>query len=175
MLAAPDARPADLRAKHRAEQAIVASGVPYTIFRPTYFMDTLPRQIRGRRALVLGRQPHPFHLIAAADLAQMVSRALTIPETADRCLDVHGPEPLTISDALGIYCSRLAPDTRVVRMPLWFMTALDRTVRHGQLRGTLALMRALQRTGERGSPGEANRILGAPTTTLATWCERPCT
>jgi uncharacterized protein YbjT (DUF2867 family) len=48
-LAASVAAAPDLRAKFHAEQAIAASGVPYTIFRPTYFMETLPRQIRGRR------------------------------------------------------------------------------------------------------------------------------
>jgi hypothetical protein len=51
MLAAPDSRSASLlRAKWSAEHAIAASGVPYTIFRPTYFMETLPRHIRGRTA-----------------------------------------------------------------------------------------------------------------------------
>jgi uncharacterized protein YbjT (DUF2867 family) len=63
MLAAPDAGAPALRAKFHAEQAIAASAVPSTIFRPTYFMDTLPRQVRGTRAVVLGRQPHPFHLM----------------------------------------------------------------------------------------------------------------
>jgi uncharacterized protein YbjT (DUF2867 family) len=79
-LAASDAAAPDLRAKFHAEQAIATSGVPYTIFRPTYFMETLPRQIRGRRAVVLGRQRRPFHFLAAADFARMVSRSLSIPE-----------------------------------------------------------------------------------------------
>src|SRR5215211_3894388 len=79
-----------------AEQAIAASGVPYTIFRPTYFMETLPRQIRGRRAVVLGRQRRPFHLLAAADFAGMVSRSLSTPEAGGKHLDVHGPQAFTI-------------------------------------------------------------------------------
>jgi uncharacterized protein YbjT (DUF2867 family) len=41
-LAAPDAGAPDLRAKFHAELAIASSGAPYTIFRPTYFMETLP-------------------------------------------------------------------------------------------------------------------------------------
>jgi uncharacterized protein YbjT (DUF2867 family) len=172
MLAAADAAAPDLRAKFRAEQAIAASGVPYTIFRPTYFMDTLPQQVRGSRAIVLGRQPHPFHLISATDFARMVSRALTTPETAGTILDVHGPEAVTIAEALRVYCGHLAPGTRVRTLPLWFMRILDRTVLKGQLRGTLDLMRVLQRTGERGDPTRADHLLGAPTTTLTEWCRR---
>jgi uncharacterized protein YbjT (DUF2867 family) len=172
MLAAPDAAAPSLRAKFQAEQAIVASAVPSTIFRPTYFMETLPRQVRGSRAVVLGRQPHPFHMLAAADFARMVSRTLATPESAGKHLDVHGPEAVTIADALRIYCARLAPGTQVVTRPLWFMTVLDRTVLHGQLRGTLELMRVLQRFGERGDPSQANQLLGPPTTTLLQWCQQ---
>jgi uncharacterized protein YbjT (DUF2867 family) len=172
MLAAPDAAAPALRAKSRAEQAIAASAVPATIFRPTYFMETLPRQVRGTRAVVLGRQPHRFHLLAAADFARMVSRALATPEAAGQRLDIYGPEAITVADALRTYCEQLAPGTRVVTRPLWFMTVLGRTVLRGQLRGTLELMRVLQHSGERGDPSQANQLLGPPTTTLVQWCEQ---
>ena len=172
MLAAPDAAAPALRAKFHAEQTIAASAVASTIFRPTYFMETLPRQVRGTRAVVLGRQPHPFHMLAATDFARMVSRALATPESAGQRLDVHGPDAVTIADALRIYCARLAPGTRVVTRPLWLMTVLDRTVLRGQLRGTLELMRVLQHSGERGDPSQANQLLGAPTTTLLQWCQQ---
>ena len=138
-LAAPDAPAADLRAKFHAEEAIAASGVPYTIFRPTYFMDTLPRHIRGQRALVLGRQPHALHMVAGADFTRLVSRCQAVPEAAGKRLDMHGPKAITIPDALRTYCHQLAPDTRVVSMPLWFMTLADRTILRRQLRGTLEL------------------------------------
>lgn len=111
-------------------------------------------------------------MIAAADFARMVSRALAAPESAGTRLDIHGPEAVTIADALRIYCEQLAPGTRVVTRPLWFMTVLDRTVLRGQLRGTLDLMRALQHSGERGDPSQANQLLGPPTTTLLQWCQQ---
>jgi hypothetical protein len=82
----------------------------------------------------------------------MVSRALVTPESAGQRLDVHGPQALIIADALWIYSAWLAPGTRVVTRPLWFMTLLDRTVLRGQLRGTLELMRALQHSASGGTP-----------------------
>jgi hypothetical protein len=93
-------------------------------------------------------------------VSHMVSRALARPESAGTRLDVHGPQALTIADALRIYCQQLAPGTRVVTRPLWFMTVLDRTVLRGQLRGTLELMRALQHSGERRD----RQRMGKPTT-----------
>jgi len=172
MLVAEDAEiPAD-RAKFRAERAIHRSGVPYTIFKPTYFMETLPRHVQGGLAIVLGRQPHPLHMVAAGDFARMVSRSFRTPEAANRHFFVQGPEAITIKDALRFYCSLLEPGKRVVSMPLWFMSVVDGLFTRRQLRSTIQLMRVMQRAGERGDPSEANEVLGAPTTTLRRWCEQ---
>jgi uncharacterized protein YbjT (DUF2867 family) len=172
MLVGEDAEIPGDRAKYRAEQAIRQSGVPYTVFKPTYFMETLPRHIQGNLAIVLGRQPHPLHMVAAGDFARMVSRSFQTPEAANRIFFVHGPEAITIPDALRLYCSLVEPGKRVVSMPLWFMSMVDALFIRGQIRSTLQLMREMQRVGERGDPSEANELLGAPTTTLPQWCER---
>jgi NADH dehydrogenase len=160
------------RAKYRAEQAIISSGVPYTIFRPTYFMETLPRHIQGRLAIVLGRQPHPLHMVAAEDFTRIVSRALWTPEAAGRLFHVQGPEAITLRHALRMYCSILQPGMRVITLPLSLMSIVDRQFMHGELRGTLALMRVMQQVGELGDPSETNQVLGAPVTTLREWCEQ---
>ena len=172
MLAAPDSRSASLRAKWSAEHAIAASGVPYTIFRPTYFMDTLPRHIRGRTATVLGHQRHRFHMLAAEDFAAMVSRALSTDRAVNQTLTVYGPEAYTIPAALRIYCDVCAPGVTVASRPLWLMAALDRAVLRGSLGDTIPLMHALQELGEQGDPSEAVRLLGPATTNLADWCSR---
>jgi uncharacterized protein YbjT (DUF2867 family) len=171
MLVAENAQIPGDRAKYRAEQAIRQSGVPYTIFKPTYFMETLPRHIQGNLAVVLGRQPHPLHMVAAGDFAWMVSRSFRMSEAANQLFFVHGPEAITIPNALRTYCSLVEPGKRVVSMPLWFMSIVDALFMRGQLRSTLQLMKAMQHLGERGDPYEANKMLGAPTTTLRRWCE----
>jgi hypothetical protein len=43
-----------------------------------------------------------------------------------------------IAYALRIYCEGLAAGTRVVTRPLWFMTALDRTVLRGRCAAPLS-------------------------------------
>ena len=172
MLVGEDAKIPGDRAKYRAEQAIRSSGVPYTIFKPTYFMETLPRHVQGRLAIVLGRQPHALHMVAAGDFAQMVSRSFRMTEAENRIFFVHGPEAITIPDALRLYCSLVEPGKRVVTMPLGFMSVVDTLLARGQLRSTIQLMRVMQRVGERGDPSEANEVLGAPSTTLRQWCEK---
>ena len=160
------------QAKLRAEQAIRRSGVPYTIFKPTYFMDTLPRHIQGSLAVVLGRQPHAYHMTAACDFARMVARALRSSEAANREFFVQGPEAITIPDALRLYCRLVEPGKRVITLPLWFMRMIDTMFLHRKLHDTLQLMALMQQVGERGDRAEANRVLGAATTTLRQWCEQ---
>ena len=172
MLVAEDAEIPGDRAKFRAEQAIRRSGVPYTIFKPTYFMETLPRHIQGKLAIVLGSQPHPLRMVAARDFAQMVSRSFWTPEAENRQFFVQGPEAITIQDALRLYCSLVEPGKRVVSMPLWFMSIVDALFMRRQLRGTLQLMRVMQRVGEQGDSSDTDTVLGAPTTTLNQWCEQ---
>jgi uncharacterized protein YbjT (DUF2867 family) len=160
------------QAKLRAEQAIQASGVPYTFFRPTYFMDNLPRHIQGRVAVVLGRRQPALHMVAASDFAAMVSRAFRLPEAANWDLFIWGPEAVTIPNALRHYCSLVQPGIRVVTVPLGIMSLADRLVMGGRLQADLQLMGLLQRLGERGDPSEATRLLGAPETTVHQWCQQ---
>ena len=160
------------QAKLRAEQAIRASGVPFVFFRPTYFIDNLPRHLQGRVAVVLGRRQPPLHMVAASDFAVMVSRAFRLPEAADHDLFIWGPEAVTIPDALRRYCWLVAPGTRVMTVPLGLMAVADRLVMGGRLQANLQLMGLLQRLGERGDPSEAARLLGAPTATIDQWCRQ---
>jgi uncharacterized protein YbjT (DUF2867 family) len=158
--------------KLRAERAIAASGIPYTIFKPTYFMETLARHIQATFAVVLGRQSHPLHMVAADDFARQVVTAFRTTAAAGKTFYVQGPEPIRITDALRLYCALVKPGTRVVTVPLEFMSLIDATVARGRLGRTLTLMRLLQLVGELGDPSEANRLLGPNTTTLRDWCQQ---
>jgi uncharacterized protein YbjT (DUF2867 family) len=160
------------QAKGRVEQAIQDSGLSFTIYRPTYFMDNLPKHLQGKRAMVLGKQPHPLHLVAASDFGRMVSRAFQEPEAENRIFYIQGPEALTLVDALRLYCSMLEPEKRVMTIPLWVMPILDTLFLGKQMRRTVQMMQVLQRSGELGDPTDANRLLGAPTMTLRAWCEQ---
>jgi NADH dehydrogenase len=106
------------QAKGRVEHAIQESGIQFTIFRPTYFMDNLPKHIKGKRAMALGKQPHPLHLVAAIDFGRMVLRAFQEPLAQNRIFSIQEPEALTMVEALRLYCSLLEPDKRVMTIPV---------------------------------------------------------
>lgn len=160
---------AGTEAKWQAEAALRASGVPFTIFRAASFMESLPRYVQGNRASYIGTQPHAWHWVAAADYARMVSQAYAGPRAANKILYVHGPQALTLPEALQRYCQIAHPTLKVSRLPLWLASLLATLFRVQDLAEALPFIRYAERVRENGDPAEANALLGAPTTTLEQW------
>jgi len=159
--------------KLMAEQAIRACGVPYTIFCPTWPMEQLPRFARDGQPATIGRQPTPFHWFAADDFGRMVSNAYQRDETAGKRLFVHGPEAITMKEALERYCQALYPDGKPVSvMPIWLAKVMATLTRNDMLKFASDLMAYFDKVGELGDPTEANQLLGAPATTLEAWIEQ---
>jgi uncharacterized protein YbjT (DUF2867 family) len=158
------------RAKLAAEQAIQASGVPYTFFRPTYFTNTLPRHVQGALLVALGRQRRVLHPVCAEDFATQVAHAFATPAAANRDFYIHGPEQLSLHQALKTYRQIVAPDKRLVTIPLPVMATIDRLFMGRKLEPNLQIMRLVAHIGESGDPAAATDLLGAPTTTVQAWC-----
>lgn len=159
--------------KFLAEQAIREAGIPYTIFCPTWFMESLPRFVVQGRASVLGKQPHPYHWVAAEDYARMVSTAYGLDAAANQRFIVHGPEAIRMHEALRRYCAVFHPDIKQVSsMPFWLVKLLATLTGNRELKGAGELMSYFEKVGERGNPANANHILGAPSMTLDTWLEK---
>ena len=162
---------AGTKAKFEAEAAIRAAGVPYTIFQATFFMETLPRFVRGTRASILGTQPHPWHWVAADDYARMVATAYATPAAANKTLHIFGPQSWTTRQALETYCSIARPEAKVGAIPFWMASLIAGMARDKTLQAALPFFRYSEKVAEAGDPAAANTLLGAPTTTLEAWCK----
>jgi uncharacterized protein YbjT (DUF2867 family) len=153
-----------------AEQAIRECGTPYTVFCPTWPMEQLPRFARAGQPAIIGKHPTPLHWFAADDMARMVSTAYQKPEAAHKRFFVHGPQALTMKQALERYCQVFYPDGKPVSvMPIWLAKVMGTLTRNDALKFASRLMAYFDKVGELGDPTEANRILGAPTTMLDDW------
>ncbi len=159
--------------KFLAEKAIRDSGISYTIFCPSWFMEVLPKFVTQGRASVFGKQPQAYHWIAADDFARMVSTAYSSEEAANRRFFIYGPELITMHEALKRYCSVFHSDIKKISiMPFWLVKVLSFITRNRELGFAGRLMSYFEKVSEIGDPEEANHILGAPTTTLNEWIEK---
>jgi len=113
----------------RAEEALQASGVPWTCVRASWFNQNfsegylLDSVLAGEIALPAGAVPEPF--VDAEDIADVVVAALTDERHANRLYELTGPRALTFADAVGeiaaaaqrpIKYVQITPDDFVVSM-----------------------------------------------------------
>jgi len=113
------------RAKFAAEQALRASGLRWTIIRPTSYLETWigvtgAKLADNGQALVFGPGRNPINFVAAEDVAVAIDLAIHDQSLRGQSLDVAGPENLTftqIADQL-IAASGRPGRTRHIPLPM---------------------------------------------------------
>jgi uncharacterized protein YbjT (DUF2867 family) len=100
--AAPDHPMSLHRAKHAAEQALQAAGVPWTIIRPTAYLETWIGIIGAKlpdkgQALVFGPGRNPINFVSAGDVAAVVDLAVNGRSLHGQVVEVAGPENLSFT------------------------------------------------------------------------------
>jgi len=156
--------------KYQAEQSLINSGIPYMIFRPTWFFESLDLMIRDGKAIMLGKQPYPSHWLAADDYAQMVTTAYTKQEAKSKIYFVHGPEQYLMKDLLERYCKNSFPDIKKVSsVPIWMIKIIAILSGNKELKNAASLFAYFEKVKEMGNPHETNELLGKPETTFQKW------
>lgn len=155
------------RSKVRGEAALKSSGVPYTIFRCSWFMETLPLFVQGKSISLIGDQTHLLHWIAVEDYARMVSKSYQTDETLNKELYIFGPESYTMGEAMNIYAAHVG--VKVSPISTTMLSVMGTLTFNTEWKSMATLMRHYEKWGEDGSSEEANRLLGAPRVTLKEW------
>lgn len=133
----PDARAAYHRTKWEAEEAVRASELDWTIFRPSIifgrgdaFVSVLARMIRRSPVVpVLGSGRYRLQPIPVEQVAEGFARALRTPASARQTYDVAGPTPYAFVDLLD-EIGRALGRTRVrkIHMPLGPVKVMTRAL-----------------------------------------------
>ena len=100
---------------------IKGSGIPYTIFYPTNFMETLPqRHMLGGTFVMTGWSRNRYYWIAGRDFGRQAARSFAVSEAANREYVVQGPEPMTYNEAARRYVGPAGIPRRLT-LPLFFI------------------------------------------------------
>jgi uncharacterized protein YbjT (DUF2867 family) len=100
--AAPDHPMELLRMKYFAEQELRASGLAWTIIRPTAYMETWATLIgkpllETGRTRIFGRGNNPINFVSAHDVARFVELAVVDPTMRGQLVEVGAPENLSMN------------------------------------------------------------------------------
>jgi uncharacterized protein YbjT (DUF2867 family) len=89
--------------KERSIAMIKESGIPYTIFYPSTFMESyLGKYRQGNRIMMAGKSKYPMYYIAGEDYGRQVARSLQVAN-GNKEYVIQGPEPLTQEEATQIF------------------------------------------------------------------------
>lgn len=158
--------------KWRAEQTLINSGIPYMIFRATWFFESLHFFVRNGRASLLGEQSYPYRWIAADDFAKMAVKAYQKDNTRNKIFFTFGPQKLLMKDVLKQYVKVKYPEIKKVSVaPLWMMKIIAFLSGNKQLKMAVGLFAYFQKVQELGDPSETNTLLGKPETTFEQWLQ----
>ncbi|MBO0934192.1 SDR family oxidoreductase [Fibrella aquatilis] len=155
------------RLKHEAVKLIKTSGLDYSIFYPSNFMETmLGTQAMGPLVLVLGQSAERPWFVAAHDYGRQVARALHIAQPGEaQEYVIQGPEAVDqLSAARRLVTSLPGPKRRVITMPMAFL-ALGRHFSQQADYG-YHIGEALNRYPERFEAARTWADLGKPTMTI---------
>jgi uncharacterized protein YbjT (DUF2867 family) len=110
------------RTKWELEQAVRESSIPFTILRPTSFMEQHVHEFIGRPILekgfgvILGPGRKPRNFISSRDVAAFAVLALRIDALLLRTLEIGGPDHLSNREVAAMYLAR-SKQGRVFHLP----------------------------------------------------------
>jgi uncharacterized protein YbjT (DUF2867 family) len=96
-----------IRDKWAAEEAVRASGLAWTILRPTAYLETWLGIVGGPlvetgKTRVFGRGRNPMNFVSTSDVVQFVELALDDPALRNVAIDIPGPQNLSFDDLLDV-------------------------------------------------------------------------
>ena len=113
------------RTKERMERHLAASGLRYTIIRPSAFMgvhayDLIGKAVvTGKRVLLFGAGNNLKNFVAEIDVARLVVLALGDERLHGQTIEIGGPENLSSKDVVAVFETIAARKAKVTHLPLW--------------------------------------------------------
>lgn len=152
----------ELSLKFRAEQKIRASGNPFIIFRPTWFMESFPLALVQQNTIFYaGKQPSALYWIAAKDFAAQVVTALEKRSLVEnRSFNVQGLEALTFAEAARRYAAAQPQKLQTLRLPLALLRLLG--LWNAEQHSIYELMAHFDQRQERFVSEDTWQLLGKP-------------
>ena len=157
--------------KAKTEALLEQSNLPYTIFKPNWFMDALKLFVRDVRATICGKQTLAYDFVALEDYAVLVSKAFQTAAAHRQKIVVNGPQALLMADALQKYCDAVEPGMKASVMPIWFGKMLGLLTGSAELKDAVAMMAYFEKVQHLASP-DKTAILGTASLTFDEWLKR---
>jgi hypothetical protein len=132
-------------------------------------MESIPLYIRNGKAMIMGKQNHKIHWLAAEDYARMVSRSFELKASDFKNYSVIGPEEFTMEEVFKQYIGKRDPDLKITKVSLGILGFIASITFNSKLKYLVDLMRYFDTTPERYDAQNFPEVLGQAKTSLNEW------
>lgn len=158
--------------KNEAVNYVRDSGIPFTVFYPSSFMENLLNDHKhGKHITLVGESRFPLYYIAVDDYAKMVVNSFKVLGNEDREYNVQGPDCYTMQEAAQLFAKHYTKEKLKVKTVSigWvrFLGLFDKRKRY-----RAKMMEALNNYNEIFSSEMTWQELGKPTITLTDFAGR---
>lgn len=160
-----------IKGHFEGENAIVKSGIPYTVLKLTMVMDMIPRYANHGKPFIIGKQNHGWSWIYSGDIAKMASKAFNSEKARNKKLTLFGPEKLTIAQAVDKYNHEFNAGAKPAgSKPYWLANILALFIGE-KLKYAISIFKYFEDHPEEGDPKLTYKLLGKPGTGLKEYFE----
>ena len=107
----------DIDQKFYTEHAIMGSGHPWLIWRPTWFFESLPMFVRSKAIYQPVPDSPPLYWVAGHDYGTWVAKAFAEPTFRNRFFYVQGSEAIRFPDAVKRFRDKYDPRLKLRKIP----------------------------------------------------------
>ena len=152
--------------KHAAVNAIKKSGLNYSIFYPSTFMECLDQQmLQGTRIMLAGKPEAQMWFIAAKDFGVQVAWAMKKAGDTNQEYNVQGLEPFKSDEAAKVFIENAKSKITIMKAPLAPLKYLG--IFNQRMNYAYHICEALNKYPEKFESQNTWDDLGKPSTTLA--------
>ena len=152
--------------KHEAVEKIKASGLVYTIFYPSTFMDTYQQQIAGPSLQMAGISKFPMWFVSAKDYGKQVAKSFKIlNDSESKNYIIQGLEPFDYQQANQIFIQNYPKKLWLLTVPSFMLSLAAKFSQKMDYLGNI--MESLNSYPETFQAESTWQELGKPEITLA--------
>ena len=157
--------------KHQAVSMIKSSGIPYTIFYASTFMESFDQlMLKGSNIMLAGESKAPMYFIAAKDYGQQLVRSIALLDHENKEYFVQGPEAYNWDNAARIFIDHYKKrKLKTLKAPLGilkFVGTFSPMINYGA-----KICEALNNYPEKMQSRETWEELGKPETSIGQYAE----
>ncbi|MDZ4795522.1 MAG: NAD(P)H-binding protein [Bacteroidota bacterium] len=151
--------------KHKAVSAIRSSGIPYSIFSPSTFMECLDQQmLRGNKLMMINGSVAKMWFIAAEDYGKQVVKAFEIAGNDNQDYAIQGTNAYDWNDVAKIFLTNYSKPAKTMKAPLALLKYLGLFVQ--RMNYAARICQALNKYPEQFESEQTWKDLGKPSLSL---------